>query len=79
MLHMLCDILGKRRDVEIVAVVDEGIDGYRSPSIDCVEELCSMLDVELVRIGYEDIGYQRMDEVVKIMPAIARKTPMQRV
>ena len=76
MLHMLCDILGKRRDVEIVAgVVDEGIDGYRSPSIDCVEELCSMLDVDLVRIGYEDIGYQRMDEVVKIMPAIARKNP----
>ena len=38
-----------------------------------------MLDVELVRIGYEDIGYQRMDEVVKIMPAIARKNPDARV
>ena len=29
MLFMLDDILGKRRDIEIVAgVVDEGIDGY---------------------------------------------------
>ena len=32
MLFMLDDILGKRRDIEIVAeVVDEEIDGYRSP------------------------------------------------
>ena len=76
MLFMLDDILGKRRDIEIVAgVVDEGIDGYRSPSIDCVTELCSNLDIELVRVGYEDIGYQRMDEVVSLMPEIADKNP----
>lgn len=76
MLFMLDDILGKRRDIEIVAgVVDEGIDGYRSPSIDCVTELCSNLDIELVRVGYEDIGYQRMDEVVRLMPEIADKNP----
>ena len=78
MLHMLFDILGKRRDVEIIAgVVDEGIDGYRS-SIDCVEELCSMMDVELVRIGYEDIDTSGWTRLSRSCRPLRKKTPMQR-
>ena len=44
MLKLIVDILGRRRDIEIIAgVIDEGIDGYRSPSIACIEELCESL------------------------------------
>ncbi len=76
MLLMLKDILGKRRDVKIIAgVVDEGIDGYRSPSIKCIEDLCKTLDVELLQLSYEDLGYARMDEVVRVMPDIADNNP----
>jgi len=38
LLHSLVDLLGERRDVTIVAgTVDEGIEGYRPPSL-CVRE-----------------------------------------
>ena len=76
MLKLIVDILGRRRDLEIIAgVIDEGIDGYRSPSIACIEELCESLGIELLQLGYEEMGYSRMDEVVRMMPDIAAKNP----
>ena len=76
MLKLIVDILGRRRDLEIIAgVIDEGIDGYRSPSISCIEELCESLGIELLQLGYEEMGYSRMDEVVRMMPDIAMKNP----
>ena len=40
LLDVLVDILGVRPDVKIVAgTVDEGIDGYRPPSLQCAEDL----------------------------------------
>ena len=72
LLDMLVDIIGKRRDVKIIAgCVDEGIDGYRSPSLECARELAESLSIEFVTLSYEEMGYERMDEVVQRMPIIA--------
>ena len=47
LLHSLVDLLGERRDVTIVAgTVDEGIEGYRPPSIDCAKELSERLGIQ---------------------------------
>jgi len=69
LLSMLFDIIGKRRDVEIIAgCVDEGITGYRSPSIECAKELADSLGVRFHTLSYEEMGFSRMDNVVKLMP-----------
>jgi uncharacterized protein (TIGR00269 family) len=74
LLDMLVDIIAKRRDVHIVAgCVDEGIDGYRAPSLECARELAESLDIDFVTLSYEEMGYERMDEVVRRMPVIAGK------
>ena len=71
LLDLLVDILGKRRDVEIIAgCVDEGIDGYRAPSLECARQLAESLSIEFVTMSYEEMGYERMDEVVLRMPGI---------
>lgn len=74
MLAGLVDLIGARRDVEIVAgIVDEGIEGYRAPSIDCAEELCGNLNIRLERISYIDLGFAEMDDVVERMNAIGSR------
>ena len=71
LLTMLNDIIGKRRDVEIISgCVDEGIDGYRSPSLEMARELSESLGVKFVSLSYEEMGFERMDEVVRRMPAM---------
>lgn len=72
LLYFMNSILGSRRDVELIAgVVDEGIDGYRSPSIECAEELCTSLDIPLERISYPDLSFPEMDDVVESLPKIS--------
>ena len=72
LLYFLNSILGSRRDVELIAgVVDEGIDGYRSPSIECAEELCTSLNIPLERISYPDLSFPEMDVVVESLPKIS--------
>ena len=72
LLDMLVRIVGSRRDVELVCgCVDEGIDGYRSPSMECAKELAESHDLRFETIAYPDLGYQRMDQVVKSMPLMA--------
>ncbi|MDE0953930.1 MAG: TIGR00269 family protein [Candidatus Poseidoniales archaeon] len=76
LLSMLVDIIGKRRDVEIISgCIDEGIDGYRSPSLELARELAESLDIQFETLSYEDIGYDRMDNVVKKMPIIGENNP----
>ena len=49
LLSMMEQIIGSRRDVRLVAgCVDEGIDGYRSPSLECARNLSADLGVEFV-------------------------------
>ncbi|MEC8998333.1 MAG: TIGR00269 family protein [Candidatus Thermoplasmatota archaeon] len=71
LLTMMVDIIGRRRDVELIAgCVDEGIDGYRAPSLECARELAEGLGIRFETLGHEDMGYGRMDEVVGKMPAM---------
>ena len=73
LLSMLVDIIGKRRDVEIIAgCIDEGIDGYRSPSLELARQLANDLGVQFETLSYEEMGYERMDEVVRRMPIMAK-------
>ncbi len=71
LLTMMADIIGRRRDVELVAgCVDEGIDGYRAPSMEFARELAESIDVRFETLSYEEMGYGRMDKVVQLMPGI---------
>ena len=71
LLSMMSEIIGRRRDVELVAgCIDEGIDGYRAPSLECARELAQQLGIRFETLSYEEMGYGRMDEVVQIMPAM---------
>ncbi len=71
LLSMIVDIIGKRRDIEIIAgCVDEGIDGYRSPSLKCARDLAEDLDIKFETVSYEEMDYERMDEVVSRIPTI---------
>ena len=72
LLDMLVRIVGSRRDVELVCgCVDEGIEGYRSPSMECAKELAESHDLRFETISYPELGYERMDAVVKSMPLMA--------
>lgn len=71
LLSFIHELLHKRRDVTIIAgVVDEGIDGYRSPSMDCAQKLCDELGVTLERVSYSELGFEDMDVVVGNLPKI---------
>jgi len=72
LLSLIVDIIGKRRDVEIIAgCVDEGIDGYRKPSMECAIELSKTLGIKFVSISYSELGYEEMDTVVSKMPKMS--------
>lgn len=72
LLTLLVELIGMRRDVRIVAgCVDEGIDGYRPPSLQCAIDLCEQLDVEFISTSYEDLNFHQMDEVVKRLPMVS--------
>lgn len=71
LLELLVDIIGVRPDVTIIAgTVDEGIDGYRPPSLQCAIDLCERLDVEFITVSYKQLGFEEMDTVVKLIPGM---------
>ena len=73
---MLVDILGVRPDVKIIAgTVDEGIDGYRPPSLQCAEDLCESLGVEFITVSYKQLGFEEMDTVAKLIPGMTKNNP----
>ena len=56
LLSMMYDILSRRRDVELIAgCIDEGIDGYRAPSLECARDLADQLGVRFETLSYEGI------------------------
>ncbi len=76
LLHALVDILGVRPDVKIIAgTVDEGIDGYRPPSLKCAEDLCKSLGVEFITVSYKQLGFEEMDTVAKLIPGMTKNNP----
>ena len=74
LLDALVDLVGKRKDVTIVAgTVDEGIEGYRPPSIECAAALCERLGVEHHVVSYPELSFIEMDEVVQRLPMVIQK------
>ncbi|UCE74698.1 MAG: TIGR00269 family protein [Methanomassiliicoccales archaeon] len=67
MMHILQDILGKRKDLEFQAItVDEGIGGYRPGSIKYAAKNCQALGIEQHIISFQDIVNITMDEITKL-------------
>ena len=65
-----------RPDVTIIAgTVDEGIEGYRPPSLQCAIDLCERLGVEFVTVSYKELGFEEMDTVSKLIPGMTEKNP----
>ena len=74
LLDAIVELLGKRRDVTVVAgTVDEGIEGYRPPSIECAAALCERLGVEHHVVTYPELSFIEMDEVVQRLPMVIEK------
>ena len=72
LLDMMVRIIGARRDIELIAgSVDEGIDGYRSPSLEKARELASKHDIRVETISYPELSFERMDKIVEMMPDIS--------
>ncbi len=66
---LLHDLLGPRRDIELVAVtVDEGIQSYRPEGIRLAADLCASIGVEHRVVAYKETVGWSMDEVVAADP-----------
>ena len=64
LLQSLVDALGPRRDVRLVAgSVDEGITGYRPPSLERAAELADRLGVTHEVLAFTDLGARPMDDI----------------
>ncbi len=66
-LFLIHRYLGERRDVSLEAItVDEGIAGYRPPSLETARSFCAQLGVPHHVVSYaERVGFE-MDRVVKV-------------
>ena len=77
LLERIHDNLSRRRDVTIVGgCVDEGITGYRPPSLECARQLCEKLGIRFETVSYPELGFKEMDEVAqKILDTNDKKAP----
>lgn len=77
LLERLHDVFGRHQNVTLVGgCVDEGIEGYRPPSLECARKLCEDLGVQFETVSYPELGFKEMDEVVGKLEALAeRKAP----
>lgn len=66
-LHLLDSIFGDRPDIEIHCItIDEGIEGYRPPSISIVRDFCKERNIEFHLISFADTFRLTMDEVAPV-------------
>ncbi len=57
MLHILNGIFGPRPDVTLhVIAIDEGIEGYRPPSIDVIKKYCTENEIPLSIRSFSELG-----------------------
>ncbi len=64
--YVLKKLYGKRRDIEFVAItVDEGIEGYRPPTVEIARKICKELEIEHVVVSFEENFGMTLDEMVK--------------
>lgn len=69
-LLLLKRYLGERRDVTLEAItVDEGIEGYRPPSLEAARAFCAQLAVPHHVVSYAERTGFEMDRVVRTDPA----------
>ncbi|MBJ23503.1 MAG: TIGR00269 family protein [Euryarchaeota archaeon] len=74
LLETLHHFLKNRKDVKLIAgCVNEGIKGYRQPSMECAEKLSETLGIEFKSVSYTSLGFDEMDNVVELMPKISEK------
>ncbi|MDP6869952.1 MAG: TIGR00269 family protein [Candidatus Poseidoniaceae archaeon] len=72
LLERIVGTLGMRPDVTIIGgCVDEGIEGYRPPSLECARTLCEDLGVRFETVSYPELGFKEMDEVVVRMSELS--------
>ncbi len=65
-LHMMDMIFKERSDVNICAItIDEGIKGYRPPSVDIVKDFCNAHEIPLYIRSFSEIGLE-MDHVAPV-------------
>ena len=66
-LSIINKAIGQRRDVDIHCItVDEGIEGYRPPSVDIVREFCRNNDIEFHLRSFRDVVGLTMDDVAPL-------------
>jgi uncharacterized protein (TIGR00269 family) len=64
--HVLIRMYGKRRDIEFIAItIDEGIEGYRPPTVEIARKITSSLGIEHRIISFEENFGITLDEMVK--------------
>ena len=69
-----CRRVGKQTGRENrYGTVDEGIEGYRPPSLLCAQELCERLGVEFITVSYPELNFKEMDEVAAKIPGLAKE------
>lgn len=72
-LHLLHHILKGKIDIELHCIsVDEGIAGYRLPSLEKVRSLCSKLNVPYHEVSFQEVFQTDMDLVA---PRSGKNTP----
>lgn len=65
--HVLVTLYCDRSDIELLAItVDEGISGYRPPTIEAARKVCRELGIEHHVISFEEEVGLNLDEIVKI-------------
>ncbi len=65
--HTLTELYGDRRDIELFAItIDEGIEGYRPPTIEIARKVCKELGIEHVVVSFRDEVGMDLDEMVKV-------------
>lgn len=63
-LYIMHKILGNRPDIEIVAIsVDEGIEGYRSNTLEVAKNLTDMLGIKHIIRSFKEVHGVTMDEL----------------
>lgn len=64
--HILNRLYGKRKDLEFALItIDEGIEGYRPPTVDISRDLADSLQIEHHIVSFEEEIGATLDEMVK--------------
>lgn len=65
-LKMVASVFGPRNGIGVHAItIDEGIDGYRPPSVDIVRRYCEQNDIEFHLRSFSELGVT-MDEIAPV-------------